>query len=63
MGKKAKIKKLRDKVSIKIQRVMCLLDKIIYASDDTLEKDILAQVAYDETKKMDKFNEKIDKYL
>ena len=63
MGKKAKIGKLTEKVSIKIQRVMCLLDKIIHSSDNNLENEILARIAYDEAKRMDRFNEKILKYL
>lgn len=63
MSKKAKIEKLREKISIKTERVMCLLNKIVYSSENKLEKDILAQIAYDEVKRMDIFNEKILKYL
>jgi hypothetical protein len=63
MGKKAKIGRLREKIAIKIQRVTCLLDKIIYSTDNELEKNILAGIAYDEVKRMDTFNEKIHKYL
>ena len=47
MGKKAKREHLRDKIAIKIQRVTCLLEKLIYATDNEIEKDILAGIAYD----------------
>ena len=63
MGKKAKLGRLREKIAIKIERIKCLLDKLIYAADNEIEKDILASIAYDETKRIDKFNQKIDKYL
>ncbi|MDD3437290.1 MAG: hypothetical protein PHC64_09095 [Candidatus Gastranaerophilales bacterium] len=63
MGKKAKIGRLREKIAIKIERVACLLDNIIFSADNEIEKDILAGIAYDEVKRMDRFNEKIHKYL
>ena len=63
MGKKAKRTKLTDKIALKIENLMCLLKVIIYSSEDKLEKDTLAWIAYDEAKRIEKLNQKIHKYL
>lgn len=63
MGKKVKIGKLLDKISIKMERVICLLDIATYSVDDEFEKTILTEIAYHEVKRMDRINQKILKYL
>lgn len=63
MGKKAKMEKLLDKIAVKMERVICILDIATYSVDDVFGKTILTEIAYHETKRMDKINQKILKYL
>lgn len=63
MGKKAKIGKLIDRISIKMERVIYLLNIATYSVDDEFEKTILTEIAYYEAKRMARINQKILKYL
>ena len=63
MGKKQKLYKLRANISSNVQQIKYLLEHCIFKSDDTLEKDILAEIALEKSEIISKMAEKIGKIL
>jgi len=63
MNRKEKLYNLRAGISVKSERIKFLLQNIISGSENTIETEVLADLALDEINRISRMSEKIGKIL